>query len=194
MKKLFVLMAFLLCASVSQAQVTSADLMGLGMPPALASNVASIGKDATISLDDGTVAAPSLHFEDDSNLGLYRTGANELAVSVGAALGAKFTDAKVEVHHATAPRLSIVDNGSERGYLAYTSGGGLVLDSDAGLSLNVGNAVAFKPEGIGGDLPATCTVGDFYVDNNDDGCDEADDAGGVAVCFCTATNTWSILN
>ena len=46
---------------------------------------------------DGTVASPSIKFEQDQDLGLYRVGNNEIGVSVGGVKRAEFNSTGLEV-------------------------------------------------------------------------------------------------
>jgi hypothetical protein len=60
---------------------------------------------------------------------------------------------------------------------------------DALTAVNVSGGTLEVPNGT--DLPASCSVGELFVDSDDDSC--ADVGGGAgALCACTATNTWVV--
>ena len=83
--------------------------------------------------------------------------------------------------------------------IAETTGAnGVVIDSltikDAGLTatgaVDVGSGTLEFPNGT--DLPATCNVGEIWVDTDDDACADAGSGGG-AVCVCKAADTWALV-
>jgi hypothetical protein len=82
MKKILILV-LLLITGIAQAQVTPTELMGLGMPPALSSKVASIGNGSRVRAAAGTAALPSYSFSTDTNTGMYSFGADEIGMSIG---------------------------------------------------------------------------------------------------------------
>jgi hypothetical protein len=42
-------------------------------------------------------------------------------------------------------------------------------------------------------LPATCEVGEVFVDTDDDDCSDVSGGDG-ALCICKTTDTWALLN
>lgn len=59
---------------------------------------------------------------------------------------------------------------------------------ESGKTLDTSAATVELPNGT--DLPATCDIGDVFVDSDDNACADAGSGTG-AVCVCTAADTWT---
>lgn len=88
MNRLICILAMFIMPAIASAQVTTSDLMGLGMPAALAEKVSSIGSNATISLADGTSETDlSVYFADDTDTGIYSLTDDSIQIVAGGETG-----------------------------------------------------------------------------------------------------------
>ena len=73
---------------------------------------------------------------------------------------------------------------------------GLTMQSGYGIAMTTG-VINATTAGLrfpnDTDLPATCTVGDVFIDTDDDACADAGGGSG-AVCACLATDTWTEIS
>ena len=102
---------------------------------------------------DGTAAAPGIAFETDPNTGIYRPGADQLAVSTGGT-GRLFVDAtgNVATGAATFPKVFTVNNiNAAIALRANSSGAGFTAYSDHGLffAVDAVNYAQIYNDGIG---------------------------------------------
>ena len=72
----------------------------------------TVVKGAQLRLQAGTTTVPALSFESDTNLGLYRRGANDLGITTDGALRVSITDTGLRVIDGTqtSPSISFIDD------------------------------------------------------------------------------------
>lgn len=173
MKKLIVLLgllAFPLGASAQQA--CDSQLMGLGMASGLARSIC--GYD--------TLRLRGAYFTDDTARADITYSSNTLLFRTTTANNIEFGINSSSVLQITSAGLLPKSDGVNS--LGTSSTGFLNVYGEnifAGTKLTV-------PSGT--DLPATCAVGEIFVDTDDNACLDAGSGSG-ATCVCQATNTWA---
>ena len=114
--------------------------------------------DGTLTIEDGTAAAPGLAFESDLNTGLYRVGADQLGFATGGSgrllLDASgnlvigdVSDTNTYIGHPAADTLAITTGGSER--CRVDSSGRLLVGTSSSYSVGPAGAAAFQVEQSG---------------------------------------------
>lgn len=196
MKILFTLFITFAVAISAHAQTVENDLVGLGMKPELADYLAGIipagaALDNNVSLKSdnqaGSGTVDLLKADTSDNTLLYSDEADVLISTTSAGDDVIITAVD-----------DVVLQGGGAGDLITLAGGGTDVDLTiadnlitvaAGTALDVGAATAILEVPNGTDLPATCNVGEIFVDTDDNACADAGSGTG-ATCVCQAANTW----
>jgi hypothetical protein len=94
------------------------------------------GDEGQIELQDGTAAAPSLFFVNDTDTGLFRVGANTLGIAVGGTQAAAISSATFAITPNTTIAGTLTANGTDFAYrLQLDAKGPLALQGDRGFSV-----------------------------------------------------------
>lgn len=131
----------------------------------------------TIQAGNGSASTPGLRFSDGS--GLYIQSANILSISLA---GVRKFQLRLDGANAT---FQATNNIAGDGLCADSTGYAcLKLSASSGPTLGTGpvtvqDILKITPKAT---APATCAIGDFYVDTSG------------AACACSATNTWSNMH
>ncbi|MBM4230663.1 MAG: hypothetical protein FJ184_07915, partial [Gammaproteobacteria bacterium] len=125
-----------------------------------ASTITIIGDEGEISLQDGTAAAPSLFFTNDTDTGLYRPAANTLGISVSGTQIAYFDEDGLTVTNAGATlggSLHAANGNANNPSLSFDS------DQDTGFFRHQPNELGIT---LGGTQKATLTSTTFTITPN----------------------------
>ena len=125
-----------------------------------ASAITIIGDEGQISLQDGTAAAPSLFFTNDTDTGLYRPAANTLGISVSGTQVAYF-----DANGLTVPSAGVVAGGSIHAANGNANNPSLSFsgDQDTGFFRHQPNELGIT---LGGTQKATLTSTTFSITPN----------------------------
>jgi hypothetical protein len=146
-----------------------------------------------LELAFGSASTPSLTFSNDADSGLLSPGVGRIGISSN---GTLIHDTSLSGIIMRTGRVFLQDGTIGSGGLTFLSDSdtGLYRTGTNALGVSAGGTVAMTFRGSGNSLPATCAMGDFYIELNDADCADDDTADGVAVCFCESTNTWVQLD
>lgn len=175
MKKIFLI--FLLFPVICFAQTDdAAELMGLGMPAALAAEVASQNSVLSDQTDYITLSSGALVPDTDDTIDI---GSSTAEFQDGFFDGTLTCDAISNSGTLTQVGTSAFTGAITAAAATFTG----VVDAGAATSIEIKNGTA---------IPATCSIGQLFHDTDSDDCADTP-AGDGALCLCKAANTWAAV-